>query len=86
MLNFGRAENLLGVVKKYIIWGFEIQLMVTFIGLSGGDLIVIPLVIIMFRKYDGGIRVCSRKTVLNRNVFLTTPIKQISDRYPGQFG
>ncbi len=29
----------------------------------------------MFRKYDGGIRVCSRKTVLNRNVFLTTPIK-----------
>ncbi len=35
---------------------------------------IIPLVIIMFRKYDGGIRVCSRKTVLNRNVFLTTPI------------
>ena len=36
---------------------------------------LIPLVIIMFRKYDGGIRVCSKKTVLNRNVFLTTPIK-----------
>ena len=34
----------------------------------------IPLVIIMFRKYDGGIRVCSRKTVLNRNIFLTTPL------------
>ena len=30
----------------------------------------------MFRKYDGGIRVCSRKTVLNRNVFLTTPIEK----------
>jgi len=32
----------------------------------------------MFRKYDGGIRVCSRKTVLNRNVFLTTPIATIN--------
>ena len=31
----------------------------------------------MFRKQDGGIRVCSRKTVLNRNVFLTIPIKHI---------
>jgi len=45
--------------------------------LQKGDRPVIPLVIIMFRKYDGGIRVCSRKTVLNRNVFLTTPIKRI---------
>ena len=31
----------------------------------------------MFRKYDGGIRVCSRKTVLNRNVFLTNPISSM---------
>ena len=43
-----------------------------------GSFDIIPLVIIMFRKYDGGIRVCSRKTVLNQNVFLTTPIFRIS--------
>jgi hypothetical protein len=63
MLNFGRAENLLGVVKKYIIWGFEIQLMVTFIGLSVGDLIVIPLVIIMFREKGWRHNCCSKKNV-----------------------
>ena len=75
MLNFGRAENLLGVVKKYIIWGFEIQLMVTFIGLSVGDLIVIPLVIIMFREKGWRHKCCSKKTSRNRSVFLTTTIK-----------
>ena len=37
----------------------------------------IPLVIIMFRKQDSGIRGCSRKKVLNRNVFLTTSIGSI---------
>jgi len=46
----------------------------------------IPLVIIMFRKKDGGIRVCSRKTVLNRNVFLTTPIyRNLADSFFHQF-
>jgi tetratricopeptide (TPR) repeat protein len=48
----------------------------------------IPLVIIMFRKRNCGIRACNENTFRNRNEFLTIPIKQRPTRiqkFPDNF-
>ena len=40
----------------------------------GPGVAFIPIVILMFRKKDGGISVVAKKALRNRNVFLTTTI------------